>query len=149
MIYSMKYNSLLALAILLLAFSGCKKELDLLSGKFFGVKEFLQSKNCDAKCGESAACEGQVAGLEGLFDESNINADLDQFYVLDSRNEDFKMEVQVDPAISEEVFDLIRFRLTNDVRVRGEIEGFDQPMNFSCKRGFVLHLVNTDDLFTE
>ena len=103
----MKQVTLLALATLL-ALSGCKKDLDLLSGKFFGIKEFLHSKNCDAKCGETADCEGQVAGLEGLLDESNINEDQNQFYVLDSKDEDEKIEVRVDSAISAEVFQLIR-----------------------------------------
>ena len=144
----MKQVTLLALATLL-ALSGCKKDLDLLSGKFFGIKEFLHSKNCDAKCGETADCEGQVAGLEGLLDESNINEDQNQFYVLDSKDEDEKIEVRVDSAISSEVFQLIRFRNTNDVQVRGEIGGYDQPMNFSCKRGFFLDLVNTGDLILE
>lgn len=138
----------MALAVLL-SLTGCKKDLDLLSGEFFGVKEFLHSKNCDAKCGETAEAEGMVVALEGLFDESNVNEEQNQFYVLDARDDDSQIEVVVDPAISAEVFDLIRFRLTNDVGVRGEITGYDQPMNFSCKRGFILHLVSLEDLFVE
>lgn len=139
----------LAAIIALIALGGCKKDLDLESGAFFPVKAFLQSKDCDAGCGEVAACEGQAAGLEGVIDESNVNQDNLQFYVLDAKNDKFSIEVKVDPAIAEEVFEKIRFRFDNDIRVRGEIEGYDQPMNFNCKRGFILHLENVEDLFVD
>lgn len=133
----------------LIALSGCKKDLDLESGAFFPVKAFLQSQDCAADCGEMAACEGQIVGIEGVVDESNINPDNLQFYVLDAKNDKFRIEVKADPAIAEEAFEKIRFRLENDIRVRGEIEGYDQPMNFNCKRGFILHLENVEDLFVD
>ncbi len=135
--------------IALIALGGCKKDLDLESGAFFPVKAFLQSKDCAADCGESAACEGLVAGIEGVVDESNVNPDNLQFYVLDAKNDKFRIEVKVDPAIAAEVFEQIRFRLENDIRVRGEIEGYDQPMNFSCQRAFILHLENVEDIFVD
>lgn len=115
----------------------------------FRVKQFLQSKNCDAKCGEAAPCEGEIVGLKGLVDESNVNPETLQFYVLDEKDEDFRMEVKVDPAISTEAFEKIRFRNTNDIRVRGEIQGYDQQMNFNCKRGFTLRLNALSDLIVD
>lgn len=139
----------LSAIIALIALSGCKKDLDLESGSFFPVKAFLQSKDCAAGCGETAACEGLVAGLEGVVDESNVNPGNLQFYVLDEKSDKFRIEVKVDPAIADEVFEKIRFRLENDIRVRGEIEGYDQPMNFNCKRAFILHLENVEDLFVD
>jgi hypothetical protein len=142
----MKAFHLTAIAVLI-ALSGCKKDLDLESGAFFPVKAFLQSQDCAADCGEMADCEGQTVGIEGEVDESNVNPDNLQFYVLDAKNDKFSIEVKVDPAIAAEVFEQIRFRLDNDIRVRGEIEGYDQPMNFNCKRGFILHLENLEDLF--
>jgi len=144
----MKQTAFLSFAILLFL-TGCKKDLDLLSGQFFGVKEFLKSGNCDAKCGETADAEGETAPLKGVFDESNIDEEQNRFFVLDAKDDDFSIEVAVDPAISEEAFDLIRFRLTNDVRLRGVIEGYDQPANFNCKRGFILHLESLEDFFLE
>lgn len=136
---------LFAISLAVLATS-CRKDLDLSSGAYFGVKEFIRSANCAGPCGEQADCEGEYVGLEGVFDESNILEETNTFYVLDANDEDERLEVRVDPLIASEVFSRIRFRMTNEARVRGDISGYDQQMNLGCNRGFILAMTELEDL---
>ena len=58
----MKSKSLVIL-LTVLVLSGCKKDLDLTSNEYFGIKTFLKSENAKTKCGNKAKCEGKTIKL--------------------------------------------------------------------------------------
>ena len=129
--------------------SGCRKDLDLDSDTFFGVKELLKSKNCEADCGETASCEGKIVKIKGKIDENNINEDVSTFFILDEKDEDYSISVEVEASCKEETFDKIRTKGGHGIKIEAKIQGFDMPVNFSCSRGFVLKLEEADKITVE
>ncbi|MBC8343296.1 MAG: hypothetical protein H8E61_04875 [Bacteroidetes bacterium] len=143
----MKKQFILSIAILMvISFSNCKKELDLSTNEYYDVSDFLKSKNCQTKCGIQASCEGKKIRLQGIIDEINVMPSQHVFYLKDHAKDKFKMEIKVDSVISEVIFDLIQNQLSGKYRIEGIVEGFDKPTNFTCERGYFMHLIKESDL---
>ena len=119
---------------------GCKKDLDLSSLDYFGIKTFLKSKNAKAKCGNKASCEDKTLRLKGILDENNINQEVSEFWLIDETKDKFSIMVSVDTIIKTEVFDKLEGKGGLVFKVEGIVEGFDKNYNFSCRRGFILKL---------
>ena len=140
-------------AILILSFlflSACKKEtLDLSSTEYFGIKTLLQSTNCTADCDEIADCESSVIRVRGILDEFNVPTSERQFYLNDEADDTFQLEVIVDEAIIEEVFQKLDGMEGKVFLVEGEMQGFEAPGNFSCARRYFLQVRNVEDVRRE
>lgn len=134
----------------LIVSTGCKKDkLDFDSGTYFGVKEVLKSENCDADCGTVADCEGEMIKVKGKLDESNINNEDHQFYLIDESKSDFQLEVKVDEAVSAAVFQKLTGMGGEVFKVEGEMEGYDGQTNATCKRQFLLRVDSADKVTME
>ena len=143
----MKTKLVLSLWVLLIL-SSCKKDtLDFSSDTFFGIKDFLKSENCDTECGEAASCEGKIVHLQGILDENNINEYLQQFRVLDEKENKYSIAVSVDTTISLAVFEKIKNWGGKKIKISGKISGGDAPTNFTCDRIFTLTLSELKDVF--
>ncbi len=126
---------------LLLVSLGCNKEtLDLESDTYFNIKELLRSENCDATCGEVADCEGQELRIRGQLDESNLEQDIQQFYLIDDNDNDFRLEISVDAVINSSVYQKLSGNGGRVFRVEGEMQGYDAPTNATCNRMFNIQL---------
>lgn len=122
---------------------GCKPErLDFGGTAYFGVKQVLRSGNCKATCGEPAECEGSSIRVKGLADSTNLNKADRQFYLIDTGDPRFHLEVKVPAGINEEVFQKLLRSSGAEVRATGIIKGYDAPRNFSCRRQFTLYLTD-------
>ena len=142
----MKKNFVLGLLFLLIV-SACKKDtLDFSSNTYFGIEEFYESENCDTECGEAADCEGKLVKLKGTLDENNINEDIHQFWILDSKKEKISIAVVVDTLISTQVFEKIAEWRGKEIKVIGIVVGDDAPTNFTCNRLFSLKLSAVEDV---
>jgi hypothetical protein len=129
-----------------LMISSCAKELDLDSGEYFSVKEFLQSKNAKADCDEKADCEGKNVRLEGLIDGDRVIRETNNFYIKDKDNPNFDIEIRVEESISNPVFDLLEPVGDRGVKVMGIADGYDKPTNYRCERVIFLVLLDPADL---
>lgn len=138
-----------ALLALILVAGACKKELDLEVDAYYGVRQFLQSKNCDTKCGQVADCEGEIVGVKGKVNVDATEREALTFYLSDENHRNCDIEVRVDSLIATDVFDQLLLAGNTHARVKGLVEGFDQPGNLKCKRGFVLLLENEEDLLLD
>ena len=74
-----------------MALFGCKKDLDLSSPDYYGIKAFLKSKNANAKCGKTASCEGKTVKLKGILDENNINKETSEFWLIDEKKTSIRL----------------------------------------------------------
>lgn len=144
-----KPHLLLVLIALVFVAGACKKELDLEADAYYGVRQFLQSKNCDTKCGEVADCEGVMVGVKGKVNLDNAERDALTFRLSDENHRNCDIEVRVDSLIATDIFDQLILAGNTHARVKGMVEGYDQPGNIKCKRGFVLRLDNEEDLMLE
>lgn len=141
--------TLIAVAILFTIMS-CKKDtLDFGSATYFGIKKVLKSENCDADCGETADCEGEMIKVKGKLDESNINVSDNQFYLIDEGDSDFRLEVQVDEMVNDDVFQKINGMGGEVFLAEGEMEGYDAPTNATCKRQFLLRVNDAEKVEME
>lgn len=135
----MKHLKFILLFVLIA--SGCKPErLDFGGTACFGVKQVLRSGNCKAACGETAECEGTAICVTGLADSGNLNRADRQFYLVDTGDPRFRLEVKVPAGMSGEVFQMLLRSGGAAVRATGTIKGYDAPRNFSCRRQFTLYL---------
>ncbi len=123
-----------------IAMSGCKKTIDLNSDSYFGVQEFVKSKNAKSKCGEKAECEGKTIKLQGILDPNNINRETSAFFLIDQDKEKYTISVAVDSSITTEVFDKLKNKGGSFIKIEGVAEGFDMNYNFSCERGMVIKI---------
>ena len=123
-----------------MALFGCKKDLDLSSPDYNGIKAFLKSTNANAKCGKTASCEGKTVKLKGILDENNINKETSEFWLIDEKKDKYSIMVSVDTIIKTEVFDKLEGKGGLVFKVEGIVEGFDQNYNFSCERSFIIKL---------
>ena len=127
----------------------CQKELDLNRLEYYNVHDFLNSKNCNTKCGNRAECEGQLTRLKGFIDEFHTNRESNTFYLFDLNKSNVNIEVKVDSTISDFIFDFIQANSKSNFKIKGIIEGYDRPTNFTCTRGFIIHLLSEKDLEVE
>lgn len=126
---------------------GCKKEsIDLDSNTHHTIKTLLKAANCSAACGKTAACEGKIIHLKGRLDPSNIYAENKQFYLYDSSDKDYQMEIQVWPTIAPEIFSLLEGKGGRTVLVAGILTGYDAATNLQCKRQFYMTLASASEL---
>lgn len=140
---------ILMLFALALVAGACKKELDLEADAVYGVRQFLQSKNCDTKCGEVADCEGVEVKIKGKINLDSAVRDALTFRLSDENHHNCDLEVRVDSLIATDVFDRLILAGNTHAQVQGIVEGYDQPGNIKCKRGFVLRLQDEEDLLVE
>lgn len=134
---------LITCCIILLA-AGCKKELlDIDAGICFSVKDLLNSRNADVACGNAADFEGKVLCLTGTLDAENGMGLPQNFFLHD---ESRSLEIQIDSTIAASVIALVTVNRGRFATVKGVLTGFDKPQNFNCRRGFVQHLSDIEDL---
>ncbi len=145
----MKNKILLMMLLGAFVFSACNKELDLSSSTYFGIKEFLKSKNCKTKCNQAADCEGKTAKLKGKIDPDNILEERNVFFLLDENDAKYMIEVEVDSAIVDRVFEKLNGEGGSVFKVEGTVTGVDAPTNYECYRLFVLHLSDAEKLIKE
>lgn len=149
-----KYSiTIYSLLVVMISVIGCKKELDLNANIYYDIKEFLKSKNCKTDCWSQAPCEGEYARIKGkyYYDYSFCDSiDCPNFRISDSRkiNYSFKynLSVSVDSSISIEVYEFLKDKDGQEIKVRGIIEGHDEPGNLNCERGFILLLNDINDI---
>jgi len=142
----MKSKSLVIL-LTVLVLSGCKKDLDLTSNEYFGIKTFLKSENAKTKCGKKAKCEGKTIKLKGILDADNINKETSEFRLIDEKKDKYSIMVSVDTLIKTVVFDKLEGKGGLVFKVEGIVEGFDKNTNFSCDRGFIIKLDDDSKVF--
>ncbi len=133
-------NKFLVLLSIVALLSSCKKKLDLNSSEHFGVKEFLSSKNCEADCGNVAACEGQTVKLIGVVVEDSKNTNNHSFQIVDENDSEYTIDVIVNTQIEAAVFALVTSLEGKKVKIEGIADGFDMPTNLNCERGISLKL---------
>ena len=129
---------------ILLVGAGCKKDLlDIDSGICFSVNDLLDSRNADVACGKAADFEGKSLCLEGTLEEEADSGLSRKFFLRDASQ---FIEVQVDSSIAAEVLALVKANEGKSATVKGIMTGFDKPQNLKCRRGFVQHLSDMEDL---
>ena len=139
----------LTMVLLLTAFGACRKELDLDPEEWYGVRELLRSANLHATCNNPSEAEGMRLGWRGKAPEDYREPNAYRFFLLDLDKEDCRIEVQLDTVASSEVFAKLATSNGRTVRVRGILEGYDQPGNRSCKRGYILRVEQSADVELE
>ncbi len=136
-------KKIIILLIVTVMFSACsKKVLDFSSDKYFGIKELIKSKNCDSDCDEQASCEGEIVKLEGVLDESNVNFDQSQFWLIDSHNQSISIMVDVSQEMKVDIFKKLKGKKNKLIKVKGKIKGFAAHYNFNCDRKFYIILID-------
>ena len=144
-----KIKIIVLLIMTMMMLADCKKDLDLEADVWYGVREFLLSKNCDTKCGIPAPAEENTVRLEGFIDEFYMMEETRNFYVFDQNNDNFSINVEVDSVISNVIFTRIKNSQSKNAKIKGIIKGFDKPTNFNCERGFYLVLKYESDFIIE
>ncbi len=129
--------------IMLLAV-GCKKDLlDIDAGTCFSVRDLLDSRNADVPCGNAADFEGKDLCLTGTIEEETGMGPSHVFFLHDASR---FIEIQIDSTIAAEVIALVKVNGGRSANVKGVLTGFDKPQNLKCRRGFVQHLSDIEDL---
>ena len=142
----MKTKIIVLLFVIVTVLSCAKDTLFLESSVTFGIKEFLQSENCNTDCGTEASCEGQTVKLKGILDEYNINEAQSEFWLIDEDNDKYTIYYKVDTSITDAVFDKIRDYDGKLIEAKGVISGYDMPTNTSCDRGFYITIAKVSDI---
>ena len=143
----MKKNvSFIVVAFIVLLSSCSKYLLDLSSDKYYNIKTFLKSENCDADCGTEASCEGKTVKLQGVIDVDNINKESNYFRIVDKNDIDFNIQIDVNQSINLQVFDKVAAFGSKLISVEGVANGFDAPTNYTCERLFNLTVNNPENL---
>lgn len=132
--------------LLALSLSGCHKTLDLESGAYFNIKEFLISDNCHTKCGVPAKCEDKMVALKGI--QRDFIPENGTFYLYDLSNDTYKIEIKIEGNDSFEISQFIMLSSNLHFKVKGIVKGYDQPTNFKCTRGFYLILDDIENIDT-
>lgn len=138
--------------VLSIPFIACKKELlDLSSEDYWNVKKVLKSQNCDTKCDEKAACEGEIVKVQGILEfmilDGGIDTSMNAFSLIDeSNNLKYKLGVIVDESASYDVFQKLQGNEGKIFLAEGIMEGFDAPMNFKCERKYQLHVYSSSEV---
>ncbi len=127
----------------LVLLSGCSKKLLDLSAGNYALSELLNSKNCDSKCWQQAACEGEMVSVYAYLDQDNIDKEQKSF-VLDGMRGG--IQVFVADSILDEVFEKLNANSNKMFLVKGIITGYDAPSNFVCERRFSMKINRAEDV---
>lgn len=125
--------------LLLLTASTCRKDLDFLPGHCYTTGSFLRAGNTRVYCGRQAAVEGDTLCLTGILEPMSGTPAPGpvRFTLIDG---DESMQVVGTTADSAALAIRIQSGRYRDVRVTGVIVGFDRPTQWSCRRGYELHI---------
>ncbi len=128
---------------------GCKPtKLNFDADQFYQVKEILKSANCKvSNCHNEASCENKTIKLTGELHPDTFDFEHHHFYIYDTNNDDYYLEVKIEPAITQNVQSLIQDK--NSIKIEAVIKGYPAQTNFTCDRNFYLTITNLDQIIID